>query len=102
MDIGGYAGKPAIPAAGTARACRILEVDTSTYRYKSRRPDQAGLEARIKEICATRVRYGYRRVPSFCHNAVSCGCKTLDQNRQHDLGTRRVSAPSGRNINLSK
>jgi hypothetical protein len=39
----------------------VLEVDTSTYHYKSHRSDQAGLEARIKEICATRVRYGYRR-----------------------------------------
>jgi putative transposase len=37
-------------------------VDTSTYHYKSRRHDQAGIEARIKDICATRVRYGYRRV----------------------------------------
>jgi len=44
------------------RACGVLEVDRSTYHYKSRRPDQAGLEARIKEICATRMRYGYRRV----------------------------------------
>jgi putative transposase len=44
------------------RACRVLEFDTSTYHYKSRRRDQAGIEARIKEICATRVRYGYRRV----------------------------------------
>lgn len=44
------------------RACRVFEFDTSSYHYKSRRPDQAGLEARIKEICATRVRYGYRRV----------------------------------------
>lgn len=40
----------------------MLEVDRSTFHYKSRRADQAGLEARIKEICATRVRYGYRRV----------------------------------------
>ena len=39
----------------------MLEVDTSTYHYKSRRHDQVGLEARIKDICATRVRYGYRR-----------------------------------------
>ena len=37
-------------------------VDTSTYHYKSRRAGQAGLEQRIKEICQTRVRYGYRRV----------------------------------------
>ena len=44
------------------RACRVLEMDTSTYHYRSRRPDQAGLEGRIREICATRVRYGYRRV----------------------------------------
>ena len=44
------------------RACRVLEVDTSTYHYKSRRPGQAGLEQRIREICQTRVRYGYRRV----------------------------------------
>ncbi len=44
------------------RACRVLEFDTSTYHYKSRRRDQAGIEARIRDICATRVRYGYRRV----------------------------------------
>ena len=44
------------------RACRTLKFDTSTYHYKSRRADQAGLKARIKEICETRVRYGYRRV----------------------------------------
>jgi putative transposase len=44
------------------RTCRVLEVDTSTYHYKSRRPGQAVLEKRIKEICQTRVRYGYRRV----------------------------------------
>jgi putative transposase len=33
-----------------------------TYHYKSRRPGQAVLEQRIKEICQTRVRYGYRRI----------------------------------------
>ena len=37
-------------------------LDTSTYHYKSRRPGQAALEPRIREICQTRVRYGYRRV----------------------------------------
>ena len=44
------------------RSCRLLEMDTSTYHYKSRRPGHAVLEQRIKEICQTRVRYGYRRV----------------------------------------
>lgn len=43
-------------------ACGVLELDTSTYHYKAHRPDQAGIQARIKDICETRVRYGYRRV----------------------------------------
>lgn len=44
------------------RACAALRFDTSTYHYKSRRHGQAVLERRIKEICETRVRFGYRRV----------------------------------------
>src|ERR1700677_5092771 len=40
------------------RACSVLEFDRSIYHYKSRRREQAGVEARIKEICQTRVRYG--------------------------------------------
>jgi len=44
------------------RACRGLEVDRSTYHYKSRRSGQAAIEQRIREICHVRVRYGYRRV----------------------------------------
>lgn len=43
-------------------ACNVLRFDRSTYQYKSRRSDPASLKARIKEICETRVRYGYRRV----------------------------------------
>jgi putative transposase len=37
-------------------------METSSNHYRSRCPDQAGLEARIKAVCETRVRYGYRRV----------------------------------------
>ena len=44
------------------RACRVLRFDPKTYRYRSRRPGQAALEDRIRTICQTRVRYGYRRV----------------------------------------
>ncbi len=44
------------------RACSALRFDPASYRYKSRRPDQAALQKRIKEVCETRVRYGYRRV----------------------------------------
>jgi len=44
------------------KACEALRIDRSLYTYKSRRGEQAGLKQRIKEICETRVRYGYRRV----------------------------------------
>lgn len=49
-------------AISIRRACGALNFDHSTYHYTSRRADQAGLERRIREICETRVRYGYRRV----------------------------------------
>ena len=44
------------------RACAVTRFEASTYHYKSRRPDQAALSKRIKEIAETRMRYGYRRV----------------------------------------
>lgn len=44
------------------RVCCALEFDRSTFHYRSRKRDQAGIEARIKAICETRIRYGYRRV----------------------------------------
>lgn len=49
-------------AVSIRRACSVIRFDPKTYRYTSRRPDQAPLEQRIKEICQTRVRFGYRRV----------------------------------------
>lgn len=44
------------------RACRALPFDRSTYHYRSKRQDSTALKQRIREICETRVRYGYRRV----------------------------------------
>ena len=41
------------------KACQALLIDRSLYTYKSRRGEQAPLKQRIKEICETRVRYGY-------------------------------------------
>jgi len=40
----------------------VLKIDRSLYVYKSKRGEQAELKLRIKDICQTRVRYGYRRV----------------------------------------
>jgi putative transposase len=49
-------------AVSIRAACGAIGFDRSTFHYKSRRADQAAVEKRIKEICETRVRYGYRRV----------------------------------------
>ena len=44
------------------KACSALCVERSLYTYKAKRGDQAALKLRIKEICETRVRFGYRRI----------------------------------------
>ena len=44
------------------RAYDVLRFQKSSYFYRARRPSQAALRKRIKEIAATRMRYGYRRI----------------------------------------
>ncbi len=44
------------------RACRAVPACRATYHYRSRRPEQAPLRKRIREIAETRMRYGYRRI----------------------------------------
>jgi len=83
------------------RACKVLRFDTSTYHYKSRRTGQAPLERRIKEICETRVRYGYRRVHvHLCRDGwkinMSEAGKTNDPvNRLSGGTTRRIYSELG-------
>ena len=38
------------------RVCRVLQLDPKSYRYKSRRPAQAVLEAKIKDDLKVTVR----------------------------------------------
>jgi putative transposase len=47
---------------GVTRACGLVDISRSLYRYRSRRPDSAALRARIEAIAAVKRRYGYRRV----------------------------------------
>lgn len=44
------------------RGCRVVQMYRSTFRYESKAKDQTLLKMRIKEIAATRVRYGYKRI----------------------------------------
>lgn len=44
------------------RACRVIAADRSSVRYASRRPDEAALRARMRELAHDRRRFGYRRL----------------------------------------
>jgi putative transposase len=44
------------------RACAVLGVDRTSFRYRSRRPADAAVRARLRELAAVRRRFGYRRL----------------------------------------
>jgi putative transposase len=44
------------------RACTALGVDRASMRYRSRRPDDAVVRGRLRELAAIRRRFGYRRL----------------------------------------
>jgi len=47
---------------GVTRACGLVGISRSLYRYRSQRADAGPLRTRIEEIAAVKRRYGYRRV----------------------------------------
>jgi putative transposase len=44
------------------RACRVIRADRKTIRYRSLRPADAELRARLRELAAEQRRFGYRRL----------------------------------------
>ena len=47
-------------------ACRLLGLGRSTYRYRARKAERdRGLRTRLKELAATRMRFGYRRLTAM-------------------------------------
>ncbi len=44
------------------RACRLAELNLSTWQYAPRRQEHWRLRERIKELAALRRRFGYRRL----------------------------------------
>jgi putative transposase len=44
------------------RACSALGVDRTSVRYRSHRPDDAAVRARLRELAGIRRRFGYRRL----------------------------------------
>ncbi|ARQ13183.1 IS3 family insertion sequence transposase protein (plasmid) [Rhizobium etli] len=90
------------------RACSVLKIDRSLYVYKSRRGEQAELKLKIKDICQTRVRYGYQR--GTCCSSVMDGRLTRSESiafpkrwtcssatRFPSDGSKRSCGPTARN-----
>ena len=44
------------------RACRTIQADRKTVRYRSRRQPDKGLRARLRELAGEQRRFGYRRL----------------------------------------
>src|SRR5215212_6307026 len=44
------------------RACRVVGIPRSSYRYRSTARDQTALRLRLRDLAAAQVRYGYRRL----------------------------------------
>ena len=44
------------------RACRLIGMDVSSYRYRSKRPDDGPLRERLRALASVRRRFGYRRL----------------------------------------
>jgi len=44
------------------RACQVIHIGRTCYRYQSIRDEQVPLRMRINEIAKVRVRYGYKRI----------------------------------------
>ena len=94
------------------RACNVLDVDRSTVRYRSVRPDDVDLRKAIREVAQERRRFGYRRIGVMLERqGIHMNHKKLRRlyaleklqvrkrgGRNRALGTRRPMAlPSGIN-----
>jgi putative transposase len=44
------------------RACRLIQADRKSVRYRSRRPRDDALRSRLRELAAEQRRFGYRRL----------------------------------------
>ncbi|KAF0093278.1 MAG: putative transposase [Puniceicoccaceae bacterium 5H] len=50
-------------AISERRGCRLLQLNRSSWRYRPKeRPDERALAIRLRDLAASRVRYGYRRL----------------------------------------
>ena len=47
---------------GITRACGLIGISRSLYRYESKRPDDGPIKERLTALAGQKRRYGYRRL----------------------------------------
>src|SRR5690606_36833810 len=52
----------AVMGLSERRACQIISADRKTIRYRSRRPPEVELRAKLRDLANERRRFGYRRL----------------------------------------
>jgi putative transposase len=61
---------------GVTRACGLIGISRSLYRYEAKRPVDATLRLRLSELAQQKRRYGYRRLHVLlCREGWSINCK---------------------------
>ena len=50
---------------GIRRACRVIPLARSTYKYQSRAPQHTALRQRIRDLALSRIGWGYRRLTTL-------------------------------------
>jgi transposase InsO family protein len=63
------------------RACAVIAADRKTIRYRSRRPPDTALRARLRELANERRRFGYRRLFILLRRAVGTRAPILVEAR---------------------
>ncbi len=44
------------------KACQLVRLNRAAFSYRSQAKDQSALKIRLRDLAASRVRYGYRRL----------------------------------------
>jgi putative transposase len=97
------------------RACNVIQLLWSTYRYRSVADEQAALRVRLRDLAQARVSYGYRRIHILLqregwkvnHKRVyrlyrleGLGMRPKKP-RRHVTACRRMERPAAANVNES-
>jgi putative transposase len=61
---------------GVTRACGLIGISRSLYRYEAKRPDDTALKDRLTALAEQKRRYGYRRLHVLlCREGWAINCK---------------------------